>query len=229
VGYRDTVVDYFRFSLFNNGHANFIKRNRTGSEVASRLGNTNDSIVYVQTSPGTMVKVKIPGLKGFANKIIHRAELVAEQVPTDNPSALEALWKVPNYLFLGAYDSASNAIRNLPNDYQGTVNTNQFARFGGNVLFKTVQGVDNVATYTFEISRYMQGVISRKDSVFDLRIIAPVNETIKYVPGYPNNLSSGVDYLTSSMGNQPGLGRVRLGGGKHSKYKMRLRVYYSDL
>jgi hypothetical protein len=228
-GYRDTVVDYFRFSLYNNGHANFIKRNRTGSEVASRLGNTNDSIVYVQTSPGTMVKVKIPGLKGFANKIIHRAELVAEQVPTDNPTALEAQWKVPNYLFLGAYDSVSKSIRNLPNDYQGAVNTNQFVRFGGYVLFKTVQGVDNVATYTFEISRYMQGVISRKDSVFDLRIIAPVNEAIKYVPGYPNNLSSGVDYLTSSMGNQPGLGRVRLGGGKHSKNKMRLRVYYSDL
>lgn len=228
-GTRDTVVDYFRFSIYNNGDANFIKRNRTGSEAASRFGVNNDSLVYVQTSPGTMVKVKVPGLTGFTNKIIHRAELIAEQVPTSNPTALEAQWTVPNYLFLGAYDSVSKTIRNLPNDYQGAANTSQFIRFGGSVLFKTVQGVSNVATYNFEISRYMQGVISRKDSVFDLRIIAPVNETIKFVPGYPNNYTSGVDFLTTALGNQPGIGRVRLGGGKHSKFKMRLRVYYSDL
>ena len=228
-GARDTVVDYFRFSLTNNGHANFIKRNKSASEAASHFGVNNDSLVYVQSSPGTLVKIKVPGLKGFANKIIHRAELIAEQAPVSNPSALEAKWTAPNYLFLGAYDSASNSIRNIPNDYLGTANTNQLIRFGGRVLYKTVQGVDNVATYNFEISRYMQGVISRKDSVFDLRLIAPVNESIKYVPGYPNNLTSGLDYLTTSLGNEPGIGRVRLGGGKHSKFKMRLHVYYSDL
>jgi hypothetical protein len=228
-GKRDTVVDYFRFALYNNGDANFITRNRTGSEAARHFGVNNDSLVYVQTSPGTMVKIKVPGLRTFANKIIHRAELIAEQVPTENPSALEAKWTVPNYLFLGAYDSAANVIRNLPNDYQGTMNTNQFLRFGGRVVYKTVQGYDNVATYNFEISRYMQGVISRKDSIFDLRMIAPVNDSIKYVPAYPNNYLSGSDYLTSSLGNTPGIGRVRLGGGRHSKFRMRLHVYYSNL
>jgi hypothetical protein len=75
----------------------------------------------------------------------------------------------------------------------------------------------------------MQGVIYRKDTVFDLRLFAPVNDSLKYVPPYPNNLQSGTDYLTSSTTNQPAIGGVRLGGGKHSKFKMRLRVYYSDL
>ena len=101
--------------------------------------------------------------------------------------------------------------------------------FGGRVLYKTIQGYDNVASYNFDISRYMQGVISRKDSTFDLRIMAPVNDSIRYVPPYPNNLSGGTDYLTSTTANQPAIGRVRLGGGKHSKFKMRLHVYYSDL
>jgi hypothetical protein len=226
-GTRDTIVDYFKFSLYTKGYANFIKRNRTGAEVAKHLGVAKDSLVYIQTSPGTVVKIKIPGLKTFANKIIHRAELIAEQVPA---SALQDdQFTPPSYLFLGAFDSASNRIRNVPNDYQGTVNTAQFAKFGGRLIYKSIQGYDKVASYNFDISRYMQGVISRKDTIFDLRMFAPVNDSIKYVPPYPNNLVSGTDYLTSSIVNQPAIGRVRLGGGKHSKFKMRLRVYYSDL
>jgi hypothetical protein len=226
-GVRDTIVDYFKFTLYSNGYANFVKRNRTGSEAARHFGVAKDSLVYVQTSPGTLVKIKVPGLKTFANKIIHRAELIAEQVPGN--ILQDAQFTAPNYLFLGAYDSASKVIRNVPNDYQGTVNTTQFDRFGGKRIYKSIQGFDNVASYNFDISRYMQGIVSRKDTIFDLRLFAPVNDSIKYVPAYPNNLQAGTDYLTSSLGNQAAMGRVRLGGGKHSKFKMRLHVYYSDL
>jgi hypothetical protein len=228
-GARDTVVDYFKFTATDNGDANFIKRNRAGSEASRHLGVANDSLIYVQTSPGTLVKIKVPGLKNFANKIIHRAELIAEQVPTASPNALESQWTAPSYLFLGAYDSASNSIRNVPNDYQGTVNAAQFARFGGKLIYKSIQGYDNVASYNFDLSRYMQGVVSRKDSVFDLRLMAPVNDSIRYVPPHPYNLSGGVDYISRAVANQPAIGRVRLGGGSHSKFRMRLHVYYSDL
>ena len=228
-GARDTVVDYFKFSIYSNGYANFVKRNRTGSEVSKHIGIAKDSLVYVQTSPGTLVKIKIPGLKNFANKIIHRAELIAEQVPATVPSSLESKWSAPAYLFLGAYDSAFKLLRNVPNDYQGTANTAQFARFGGKVIYKSIQGYDNVATYNFDLSRYMQGIVSRKDSIFDLRLIAPVNETIKYVPQYPYNLTGGNDYIYSYLAKNPASGRVRLGGGSHSKFRMRLKVYYSDL
>ena len=228
-GQRDTVVDYFKYTIYDNGDANFVTRKRTGSELANHLGKANDSLVYMQTSPGTMIKVKIPGLKTFANKVIHRAELIAEQVPSTNPTPFEAQMYPPNYLFLGAYDSATGRIRNVPNDYQGTVNTTAFGIFGGRLTYKSIQGYDKVASYNFSISRYVQGVISRKDSIFDMRIIAPVNDSVKYVPPYPNNITSGSDYLTSSQGNQPAMGRVRLGGGKHSKFKMRLHIYYSDL
>ncbi len=229
VGTRDTIVDYFNFSLYSNGYANFVKRNRAGSEIAKHLGVAKDSLVYVQTSPGTVVKIKVPGLKAFANKIIHRAELVAEQVPAETPSFLESQFTPPNYLFLGAYDSAAKMIRNVPNDYQGTVNAAQFIKFGGRRIYKSIQGFENVASYNFDLSRYVQGVISRKDTIFELRLYAPVNDSIKYVPPYPNNVQSGMDYLNSSLGNQPAIGRVRLGGGKHSRFRMRLRVYYSDL
>ena len=135
----------------------------------------------------------------------------------------------PRYLFLGAYDSVAKDIRTVPNDYQGSGNAETFYRFGGQLIYKTVQGIDNVATYNFNISRYVQGVISRKDSIFDFRITAPVNDSVRFVPPYPSNKQAGFDYLQTTFTNQAALGRVRLGGGSHSKFRMRLHIYYSDL
>ena len=228
---KDTAVLYFKYSITNNGDANFITRNRSASEAYKSLNNKlNDSLVYVQTSPGTMVKVVVPGLKGFKNKLIHRAELIAEQVPDDvRLNTTEKQMLPPTYLFLGMYDTATKRIRNVPNDYIGTASTEIMNRFGGRVVYKSINGYDQVASYNFNVSRYVQGVISRTDSIFDFRILAPVNDSIMFVPPYPNNKASGVDYLTNSLGNEPAMGRVRLGGGKHSKFKMRLHIYYSDL
>ena len=168
-------------------------------------------------------------MKNFANKLIHRAELIAEQVPTEAPNALEKHLLPPNYLFLAAHDSASNILRSVPNDFLGSTDATSFYRFGGQLIYKTTQGVENIATYNFNVSRYVQGVISRKDSMFDFRILAPVNDSVRFVPPHPSNTMSSIDYLSSALGNSPATGRVRLGGGNHSKFKMRLRIYYSDL
>jgi len=230
---RDTAVVNFKFSIYSNGDVNFIKRNRAGSESANHLNKVaNDSLVYVQTSPGTMVKVKIPGLKNFANKIIHRAELIAEQVPAaaSASSSIQAQFLPPRYLFLGVYDTTSNSIRNVPNDFTGTANATSFKQFGGTLIYKSINGYDNVASYNFNVSRYVQGVISRTDSLFDFRIIAPVNDSISLVPPYPYNKQAPTqDYLTTAIGNQAATGRVVLGGGNRTKFKMRLHIYYSDL
>lgn len=230
---RDTTVVNFKFSIYSNGDVNFIKRNRAGSESANHINKvSNDSLVYVQTSPGTMVKVKIPGLKTFANKIIHRAELIAEQVPTYAGAAgsLESKLLPPRYLFLGTYDSASKTFGNVPNDFAGTSNSSSFTQFGGKLIYKTIEGTDNVASYTFNISRYVQGVVSRKDSLIDFRIIAPVNDSITLVPPYPYNKEApSQDYLTTAIYNQAASGRVILGGGNRTKFRMRVRIYYSDL
>jgi hypothetical protein len=227
----DTTFVKMRFRLSANGYANFIKRDRTGSEVSKRIGKANDSLVFVQTSPGTGVKIKIPALKTFSNRIIHRAELIAEQVPDDaNLNTIEKQMLAPNYLFLAAYDpNNSKVLRSVPNDYQTLANSEAFLRFGGFLTNKSLNGYERVATYNFNITRYVQGVISRKDSTFDFRISAPVNDSIRYIPPYPNNTIAGVEYITSSTSNQPAIGRVRLGGGRHSRFKMRIRIYYSDL
>jgi len=185
----------------------------------------------VQTSPGTMVKVKIPGIKNFANKIIHRAELIAEQVPdAAGAGSVESKFLPPRYLFLGTYDSVSKTFGNVPNDFAGTTNASSFTQFGGRLVYKSIDGYDNVASYNFNISRYVQGVVSRTDSLFDFRIIAPVNDSITLVPPYPYNKEARTqDYLTTAIGNQAATGRVVLGGGSRKKFRMRLRIFYSDL
>ena len=231
-GTRDTAVVKFNFSIYSNGDVNFIKRNRTGAEIAKHIDKVaNDSLVYVQTSPGTMVKVNIPGLKNFANKIIHRAELIAEQVPdAAGAGSLESQLLPPRYLFLGTYDSVSKTFGNVPNDFQGTTSGSSFMQFGGGLIYKSIDGYDNVASYNFNISRYVQGVISRKETLFDFRIIAPVNDSITLVPPYPYNKEAPIqDYLTTAIGNQAATGRVVLGGGSRKNFRMRVRIYYSDI
>lgn len=227
---RDTIATFFRFSYTNNAFANFITRNRTNSELAKHLNNTNDSLVYVQTSPGSTVKIKIPGLKSLSNRIIHRAELIAEQVPDDvQINAADTYMSAPKYLFLGVYDTATKKVRSVPNDYQGSSNFELLARFGGQRIYQNKNGYNSIATYNFNISRYVQGVISRTDTLFDFRLSAPVNEVFNYVPPYPYNKGGITDFITSSIANQPAIGRVRLGGGTHSKFRMRLHIYYTDL
>jgi hypothetical protein len=231
-GTRDTTVAKFSFSIYSNGDVNFIKRNRTGAEITKHMNKVaNDSLVYVQTSPGTMVKVKIPGLKNFANKIIHRAELIAEQVPdAAGAGSLESQLLPPRFLFLGTYDSVSKTFGNVPNDFSGTSNGSSLTQFGGNLMYKSIEGYNNVASYIFNISRYVQGVVSRTDSLIDFRIIAPVNDSITIVPPYPyNKEASTQDYITPAIGNQAATGRVVLGGGSRKKFRMRVRIYYSDI
>jgi hypothetical protein len=176
------------------------------------------------------VKIKIPGLKGFANKIIHRAELVSKQVPDDaRITTLENQMLPPRYLFLGAIDSPKSVLRSIPSDYQGIQNSEMLLRFGGYLTYQSISGYDKVAVYNFNITRYIQGVVSRTDSIFNLKLLAPVNDSIIYVPPYPNNTLSSPMYISTDNANLPAMGRVRLGGGSHSKFKMRLHIYYSDL
>ncbi len=229
---RDTTVSYFKFSVFNGGDANVLTRDRSGSEIAKHLTTTSkpDSLVYVQTTPGTYVRINIPGLQGLSNRIVHRAELLTEQVPDDaNLNTLETQMIPPRYLLLSRYDSSIKTKRNIPNDYViGTTGPN-ISTFGGYISYKSIVGYNKVASYTFDITRYVQGIITRKDSSYSLRLSAPSNDSLHYTSPYPQNITGQIYYLNPQIGNDSGDGRVRLGGGTHSRFRMRLRIIYSRI
>lgn len=229
---RDTAVRYFRFNSFFGGYANFITRNTAGAQISNHLTSTSkpDSLVYVQSFPGTYVRIKIPNLQNLSNRIIHRAELTAEQVPDDNNLlTIDRYFQAPRLLLLSAFDSVRKQKRNIPNDYLVSGQGPNTVDFGGFRTFKTINGYDRVAAYNFVVSRYIQGIVTRKDTSFTLRLSAPSNDSLNFTPPYPNNIVSQMYYLNAGVGNEVANGRVRLGGGTHSRFRMRLRLVYSRL
>lgn len=255
-GKRDTTFARFNLYQFSDTtdnvlsrQANFITRNRPGNITTNgRPG--GDSLVYVQTSPGTFVRVRIPGLKGLSNRIIHRAELIAEQVPD---IATDLKFLPPRYMLLCAYDSVNKGKRNIPNDFIVGSQGPDIAYFGGDVRRRVDPVWGSIAYYNFNLTRYVQGHVTRGDSLYDFRLYAPANDRLFYKPPYPNNTyplySTSIDSLkkpdninsivfTPSTANFTGYGRVRLAGGagavggtspNRSSIRMRLRIIYSRL
>ncbi len=229
---RDTVVTYFNFISGVSGDYNKVIRDKSASEAARHFTTTSkpDSLVYVQTSPGSYIRIKVPGLQGLSNRIIHRAELIAEQVPDDANPNIDAVLLPPRYLLLSLFDSTINTKRNIPNDYSlGSDGTPNISIFGGYLSYKSINGYDRVGAYNFDLSRYVQGIITRKDTSFTMRLSAPANDSLHYTPPYPVNTTSQTYYLIPTLGNDVGDGRVRLGGGTHSRFRMRLRVIFSRI
>ena len=56
-----------------------------------------------------------------------------------------------------------------------------------------------------------------------------VNDSINFTPPYPFNTASQSYFLSPSIGNDAADGRVRLGGGTHSRFRMRLRIIFSRI
>jgi len=229
---RDTTVSYLRFHAQTSGHANFITRNRTGSEIAGHLSPTPkaDSLVYVQSMPGTGVRIRVPGLQSLSNRIIHRAEFIAEQVPDDAHPGVDNQMLPPRYLMLSIYDSVYKHKRNIPNDFViTTLSGPNISQMGGYITYKSTQGYNQVAAYNFIISRYVQGIASRSDTAFNLILTAPSNDSLYYSNAFPNNTSRYTWLMTPNYGNIVSNGRVRLGGGSNTRFRMRLRIVYSKI
>ena len=122
--------------------------------------------------------------------------------------------------------------RNIPNDLVISSGQDNFTTFGGYTINKTV-GADIVKSYNFDITRYVQGVVTRKDSVFTLRLSAPTNDSLYYTSPYPSNVFGGIYYILPAIANHTADGRVILGGGgagaATAPYRMRLRIIYSKI
>jgi len=229
---RDTLVTYLKFNSSTSANANIIVRDRTGSEVVKHLSVTpkSDSLLYVQSQPGTGVRIKVPGLQSLTNRIIHRAELIAEQVPDDARLILESQLTPPRYLLLSLYDSLKRHKSNIPNDYEYDMNNGpNITDFGGFIGYKSIQGYNRVGTYWFNLSRFVQGIVTRKDTAFSMILTAPSNDSLYYSNVYPNQAYKQITYLSPGIGNDVANGRVRLGGGTHTRFRMRLRIIYSKI
>jgi hypothetical protein len=218
-GDTDTVVRRFPTNALTCASSNTIIRNYQGTDIPKYFpanADSTDDLIYIQASPGTYAQLSIPGLETLQNMVVHRAEILMSQVPDGSFSQFTA----PN-LFLAAYSPDSARRFAVPNDliFSGGTIANLTA-FG--VL--PIKKANGLSAYSFDISRYVQGVVSRNDSIYDLILWAPYNyyiqQFLKYPYAYP---------ISTPALNSVAIGRVVLGGGNNADYKMRLHIVYSPV
>jgi hypothetical protein len=196
------------------GQANLIRQQRAPNwDMYLNNGTLQDDKLYIQSTPGGSAGyISIPGLQGFGNKLIHRAELIATRIPTES----EAFFTAPQRLFMdksGGGDSAF-IFREFLLPTQGGYSYN-FNSFGGNLRADQ--------TYRFNVTSAVQDFLARDSANYRLRIYAP----FKTAPLDPASLQA----LSVPVIPFPAYGRVVLAGGNYAEEakRMRLRVIYSKL
>ena len=204
------------FSHLTGGQANKIKRTPGGGwDSYLTNGNPTDDKIYLQSAPGSYASLLIPGLDTFKNSVIHRAEIIA----TPLRSAQDEVFVQPLSLFLdrinptGDTASTFDIDMNLSNNY--TTYSYDISYFGG--LLKTD------STYRFNISRYVQNIVTTRNINYKLRLYSPIRAYV-YSPGFK---AINQVYVT----DRPGYGRVVLAGGNYinAAKRLRLRIIYSKL
>lgn len=221
IGQEDTSSKQFKFNSSTlSANANRIIRDRTGSEMERHLKKPvgGDSLIYIQTSPGSYATVTIPSLAGFkaakGNVMVHLAELVMDQVPSNNQT-LDDMLSPPPLIYMDLYDTTTKTQLPFLNDALGTGSYDP-TLFGGILGNVPNAGPVPPAQYRIFITRHIQGIITRNIANPVMYLYAP------YQVGYPTiSLNFNVNPIA--------YGRVRLGGGNHSTKRMRLRLVYTKI
>lgn len=204
------IVEYHHSG---NGQSNYVNVS-PGGNWANSLTNANDDKVYIQSSPsGSYAGLKIPGLDTLSNKVIHRAEIIATQIP----STLSDPFAPPARLILDRiHHNTTDTAFVLQNDLTiGSDLSVDWTTFGGNYSY---------GQYRFNITRYVQGIVTRHESNDSLRIYAPLRTYL-----FDPTLGLKVPIQVVSRIAD---GRVVLAGGNYPTnpaIRLRLRIVYSNL
>lgn len=210
----DSLLAYFPFKTSSGVWSNYIYHNYTGSPVETALQNNaeKDSVIYLQSKSGLYTNIEIPYLESFPDALINKAELIL----TQTYDASNALFTTPYELFLWQYkDEQKDSLGYVVDagavysSYYGWQFTN-LVYFGGLEDFITNGEGKKVVQYRFNITRFVQHIVTPTKSYpetnygFRLGILDPLNRARN-------------------------VGRVMMGGGSHSAYKMKLHVVYTKI
>jgi hypothetical protein len=223
---KDTTVVNFPMTVYS-AESNSIIHDRGTSEITSHLSHplAGDSLLYIQTSPGSYAQLTIPGLSGLSNRVINRAELIVDQIYS--PSALDNIFTAPVNLYLDTKDTSTNGTYiPIPCDFSSSELSTNFSSMGGAAKL-IPDGSGNLASqYTFNISRYVQSIVTKGSNNAVLRLSAPyyiVNHT-----AYADRCNQLIPSF-SFQRNDIGEGRVKLNGTNNSPTRIRLHIVYSTL
>ena len=221
------LIVYYRYKLNNkdttaiveyshrtNGQSNYVNV-QPGGNWATSLSNPASDKIYIQSSPsGSYASIVIPDLNTFGNKVIHRAEIVATKIPSAN----ENIFTPPFRLFLDRYRTSAAG------DSSYLFEKDLLLGNDGSIGYQSFGGTINKNLYRFDITRYVQGIVTRHERNDTLRLWAPLRvwEYSTISRGYEKNLP---------VNSRVAEGRVVLAGGSYTDpgSRLRLRIVYSNL
>ena len=175
----------------------------------------NDDKIYLPAAPGSLAKIRIPALDTFRNVVVHRAELIA----TPLPSLQSGTFGYPLGIFMDRISPNGDTAYTFDNDMLITNNFSSYTydinSYGGKLRTDS--------TYRFNITRYVQSLVTQRLRNDSLRIYAPIRAFL-YSPTYRYRNQI---YVTDRVA----YGRLVLAGGNYpdATKRMRLRLIYSKL
>jgi len=224
---KDTTVRNFYFNSMTHASANFVNREHAAGQINNYLTNgvDPDQFGFIQNTPGTYVRVKIPGLANLSNRVIHRAELIVQQVadPTSDP-----LFPASPFLFIDALipDGNSNSeddkYKAIP--YDLSFNSDGSLNLGGLGAISSKSfdpGGNSISVWRLNLSRYVQNVVNQREAVTDFRLSSPFFGRFS-LQGTSQIFRPQINPTSTKY-------RVRVGGGNHPTQPMRLRIVYSNI
>jgi len=236
---RNNVIDTIYSSLklrantsdfTNSATVNNIRRDRTGSESSNPAN--YDQYNYLQTAPGSYVNLNIPRLNTFkdTNKIIHRASLVIEQVP--HQAQFDSIFTPPPFMYLDLIDTGSLKWKPIYRDLNPGILYNPdkaafpYPGYGqvshsyfGSVPRKRLSPFgETINYYNINISLYLQRMVTQ----------SPVNYQMRLFPAFTFSYPQ-YGPVVYAYDNPVAYGRIRVGSGNNSQYRMRLIVIWSKL
>jgi hypothetical protein len=213
-GKTDTIAPSFIHSL--DAQANLIRRTPANNYLTYLNNGTinNDDKLFIQSSPGSYATIKIPGIDTLNNRVINRAELIVETIP----SLDDNVYAAPAVLFLDAVNATGDSAFTIRHVF---VPSNSYPGYDITLL----GGILKNKKYIFNISRYLQGIVTKKEKNFQLRLYAPFTTRPYFLPP-DNSTTTKINLLISTP---IAYGRVVLGGGSHPTNRMKLRIIYSKI
>ncbi len=234
----DTAVASFYFYNGANASSNYISRNYSGTQVLTGMGDQmKDPIVYMQNTPGTYTNIRIPGMAALPNCVVHLAELQAQSIY----DVSDTIFTAPPNVFVDVYDSTAAKFKLIPSIFGTTPGTNEYLitnweRFYSSssinqTFTNTTDPLGNrIKLWRFNITRYLQSIVSDKIPAYSMRMYAPAATTLPLgdlMPAIPDNMR--VPSPQATFYGLAGVGRTRIGGGNHPTQKMKLRIVYSKI
>jgi hypothetical protein len=151
--------------------------------------------------------------------------LIVDQVYSAN--TLNNIFAPPVNLYVDTKDSTlSPDYIPIPCDFSGNELQTNFAYMGGQIKTSTDDAGNSIGEYRFNISRYLQSIVTKGKSNLTLRLSAPdyiVNKTT-----YNDWCGQTIGPFSTSRNNVAD-GRVKLNGTNNTQTRIRLRVVYSVL